>query len=70
MNKNNMARPCDKQREYLYMKNSSKTIDIKKLTTPPNTKVIMEFLEIKKDANMTRIYSAIKCSDFFNTKTA
>lgn len=51
------------------MKNRSKTIDIKNLTTPPNTKIIMGFLDIKKDANMTRIYSAIKCSDFFNTKT-
>lgn len=52
------------------MKNISNAVNIKKLTTPPNTKIIMEFLEIKKDANMTRIYSAIKCSDFFNTKTA
>jgi endonuclease III-like uncharacterized protein len=52
------------------MKSINKAENAKKLTTPLKTKIIMELLEIKKDTGMTRIYSAIKCSDFFNTKTA
>lgn len=52
------------------MENRSKAVYLKKITTPINTRIIMEVIKVKKDANMTRIYSAIKRSDFFNTKTA
>lgn len=50
------------------MKNNNQAISKQNESSGDKIKMLVQLIDIKKDTNITRIYSAIKYSDFLNNK--